>query len=55
MNRAATDSHHDDTEHEPESITDVFPVEIRDQCGDCPARWDAPPQQHHVACSINWN
>ncbi|MFI6497096.1 hypothetical protein [Nonomuraea typhae] len=50
----AVDSYHDDTEQESVSITDVFPVEIHDQCSDCVARWDAPPKQHHVACSTNW-
>ncbi|MFG3438413.1 hypothetical protein ACGF0J_14310 [Nonomuraea sp. NPDC047897] len=38
-----------------ESVTDAFPVEIDDQCGDCSAHQDAPPDDHHVACSTRWN
>jgi hypothetical protein len=53
VNRAA-DGHDDSTEHEPVSIADVFPVEIHDQCNDCPARADAPPAQHSYSCSTNW-
>ncbi|GAA2830551.1 hypothetical protein [Nonomuraea rubra] len=53
MTRPAN-SHHDDLEHEPVSITDVFPVEIHDQCNDCPAHADAPPAQHSYSCSTNW-
>ncbi|GAA5046084.1 hypothetical protein HNP84_002489 [Thermocatellispora tengchongensis] len=43
----------DDIEPE-ESVTDAFPVEIQDQCNDCEARWDAPPQEHAFSCSVNW-
>ncbi|GAA4946648.1 hypothetical protein HD597_006839 [Nonomuraea thailandensis] len=55
MNSPAADRDRHVTEQEPETITSVFPVEIHDQCGDCWARADAPPKEHHVACSINWN
>ncbi|TMR92811.1 hypothetical protein [Nonomuraea basaltis] len=37
-----------------ESVTDAFPVEIHDECGDCPAHKDAPREDHSYACSANW-
>ncbi|WP_433426196.1 hypothetical protein ACQP1V_42950 (plasmid) [Microtetraspora malaysiensis] len=37
-----------------ESITDAFPVEWHDQCGDCTAHKDAPPMEHSVGCTIHW-
>ncbi|MEU4223326.1 hypothetical protein AB0F17_03430 [Nonomuraea sp. NPDC026600] len=39
---------------ERESVTDAFLVELHDQCGDCSARRDAPPEERHVTCSIIW-
>lgn len=44
----------DDPQAETESVTDAFPVEIHDQCGDCSARADAPPEKHSYSCSANW-
>ncbi|MEU7891780.1 hypothetical protein AB0B45_02820 [Nonomuraea sp. NPDC049152] len=43
-----------DDDVQPESVTDAFPVEVGDRCGDCSERRDAPPEEHHVACSTRW-